>query len=73
MQYITKLKLAAIHQLCDVEDVSTERMYQYMQDSLKVDIDCINAYMSLGDEQHQVLFREVNEFTEVIINIEKTI
>lgn len=73
MQHITKLKLAAIHQLCDVEDISTERMYQYMQDIVKVDIDTINSYMVLGDAKHEILFKEVNSLTEVIINIDKTL
>lgn len=73
MQHITKLKLAAIHQLCDVEDISTERMYAYMQDIVKVDIDTINSYMVLGDAIHVKLFKEVNSLTEVMINIEETI
>lgn len=73
MQHITKLKLAAIHQLCDVEDISTERMYQYMQDIVKVDIDTINSYMVLGDAKHENLFKELNSLTEVIINIDKTL
>ena len=73
MQHITKLKLAAIHQLCDIEDISTERMYAYMQNMAKVDIDTINSYMVLGEAQHEILFKEVQSLTEVIINIEKTI
>lgn len=72
MQHITKLKLAAIHQLCDVEDISTERMYAYMQDIVKVDVDTINSYMVLGDANHVNLFKEVNSLTEVMINIGNT-
>ena len=71
MQHITKLKLAAIHQICDIKDISTERMYAYMQDIIKVDIDTINSYMVLGEAKHEILFEEVNSLTEVIINTDK--
>ena len=54
MQYITKLKLAAIHQLCDHKDKSTEYMYQLMQDTAKVDLDTVNSYMT--NENHSKLF-----------------
>jgi hypothetical protein len=69
MKYITKLKLAAVHQLCELSDKSTENMIQLMQDSCKVGLDtCIN-YLTLGSEKHQELFEEVNSFTEVIENV----
>lgn len=51
MKYITKLKLAAVHQLCDVEDRSTEYMLQLMQDSCKVDLECCLKYMEIQDKQ----------------------
>lgn len=66
MQYITKLKLAAIHQLCDAEDKSTEYMYQLMQDKCKVDLDCINSYFMLSKEEHEKLFSEINDFLKLI-------
>jgi hypothetical protein len=69
MQHITKLKLAAVHQLCDVEDKSTEFMYQLMQDICKVDIDTVNNYMT--NEDHVKLFKEVNDLTEVMIKLTK--
>jgi hypothetical protein len=65
MQYITKLKLAAVHQLCDAEDKSTEYMYQLMQDSCKVDLDTVNSYMI--NENHTKLFKELNSLTELMI------
>jgi hypothetical protein len=68
MQHITKLKLAAVHQLCDAEDKSTEYMYALMQTTCKVDIDTVNSYMV--NENHEKLFREVNELVELIIKIE---
>lgn len=71
MKYITKLKLAAIHQLCDVEDKSTEYMLQFMQDTCKVDLDCVLAYMQLSDEEHKRLFNEVNNFTELFIILDE--
>jgi hypothetical protein len=67
MKHITKLKLAAIHQLCDAEDKSTEYMYQLMQDTCKVDIDTVNNYMI--NENHSKLFKEVNELSEILINL----
>lgn len=41
MKHITKLKLAAVHQYCDIEDKSTEFMYQFMQDTVKVNLDTV--------------------------------
>lgn len=64
MKYITKLKLAAVHQYCDMEDKSTEFMYQFMQDSVKVDLDTVNAYLFLGDKEHVKLRKELNNFLE---------
>ena len=64
MQYITKLKLASIHQLMDVENKSTEYMIQYMQDVCKVDNNCVMTYMRLSTEVKQQLIKEVNEFLE---------
>ncbi len=66
MKYITKLKLAAVHQLCDHEDKSTEYMYQLMQDTCKVDIDTVNNYMI--NENHSKLFKELNELIDVFVN-----
>jgi hypothetical protein len=67
MKHITKLKLAAVHQLCDAEDKSTEYMYQLMQDTAKVDLDTVNNYMM--NENHSKLFQEVNELTEILIDL----
>ena len=69
MKYITQLKLAAVHQLCDAEDKSTEYMLQLMQDSCGVDLDyCVN-YLKLETETHIKLFRELNELTELMIKL----
>lgn len=70
MQYITKLKLASVHQYCDVEEKSTEYMFQFMQDSCKVDLDTCVAYMELGDDEHTKLFKEINSLLDLIIHIE---
>jgi hypothetical protein len=67
MKYITKLKLSAVHQLCDAEDVSTEKMYAYMENMCKVDADTINSYMV--NENHAKLFDELNELTAVMIQL----
>ena len=64
MQYITKLKLASIHQLMDAQNKSTEYMIQYMQDVCKVDNNCVMTYMRLSTEVKQQLIKEVNEFLE---------
>ena len=69
MKHITKLKLAAVHQLCELSEKSDAYTIQLMQDSCKVGLDtCIN-YLALGPEKHQELFEEVNSFTEVIENV----
>ena len=64
MKYITKLKLAAVHQLCDVEDKSTEYMIQYMQDTCKVSHDCVMNYLMLDSKEKDNLRQNVNEFLE---------
>lgn len=70
MQYITKLKLAAVHQLCDAEDKSTEYMLQLMQDVCEVDLDtCIN-YLSLKEKERDKLFKEVMAFCKVFDNLD---
>lgn len=71
MQYITKLKLAAVHQLCDVEDRSTEYTLYKMKKMCKVGLDTCMSYMQLGQHEHCKLFHELNGLTEVMVNIEK--
>lgn len=70
MKYLTKLKLAAVHQWCDAEDKSTEFMIQYMQDTCKVDLDCVMAYLSLPEKETSRLINEVNEFLNWFIVFE---
>lgn len=70
MQHKTKLKLAAVHQICDVTDKSTEYMLQLMQDMCKVDLDTCVKYMELGDEEHKVLFEQVNAVAQIIVDID---
>jgi len=67
MKHITKLKLAAVHQLCDAEDRSTEYMLQLMQDRCNVDLECCLKYMEIPNKQK--LFQEINELTELMIKI----
>ena len=70
MKYITKLKLASIHQLCDNNDKSTEYMLQLMQDTCEVELDTCVDYINLGDAKHSKLFRELNSLVEVVVAIE---
>lgn len=72
MQHKTKLKLAAVHQICDAVDKSTEYMLQLMQDICKVDLDTCIAYMALPEGEHKVLFEEVNAVAETIVQIDNT-
>jgi hypothetical protein len=71
MQHITKLKLAAVHQICNIEDKSDEYMYQFMQDTCKVDLDTVINYMT--KENHMKLFMEVNELLELTLKIEESL
>ena len=64
MKHITKLKLACVHQYCDINDKSTEYMYQLMQDVCKVDIDTINNYIKF--ENHEELFKQIESVAEII-------
>jgi hypothetical protein len=73
MQYITKLKLAAVHQLCDAEDKSTEYTLQLMQDTCKLDLDTCLNYLKLDQDQHSKLFKEINDFTELMIKIDNIV
>ena len=70
MKYVTKLKLAAVHQICDHQDKSTEFMIQFMQDACKVDHDCVISYLMLDEKEHVKLFQELNEFLEVFNRID---
>ena len=70
MLYITKLKLAAVHKMCDVEDKSTEYMYQLMQDVCNVDLDTVNSYMI--NEDHNKLFIQLEELINVMITLGNT-
>ena len=71
MKNITKLKLAAVHQFCGAEDKSTVYMLQLMQDSCKVSLDTCLAYLNLENE-HQKLFKELNELTSLIVELSET-
>jgi hypothetical protein len=71
MQHITKLKLAAVHQICNVEDKSDEYMYQFMQDTCKVNLDTVINYMT--KENHEKLFKELNELLELTLKIEESL
>lgn len=73
MNYINKIKLASVHQLCNKEGKSTEYMLQVMQDTCKVDLDTCIAYINLGSKEHSKLFKELNSLIEVVLSIEKTI
>lgn len=70
MQHIIKLKLAAVHHLCNEDDKSTEFMIEFMQKICEVDLDCVMSYLQLDSEEHQKLFKEVDSFTKVFSNIE---
>jgi len=65
------MKLAAVHQLCDAEDKSTEYTLQLMQDSCKVSLDTCIAYFKLENE-HKTLFKELNELTALIVELSET-
>jgi len=58
MQHITKLKLAATHQLCDALEKSSKFTIQFMQDMCEVDLDTVLKY--LEEENHEELFKEIN-------------
>lgn len=70
MKYITKLKLAAMHQWCDIEDKSTEYTIQFLQDMCKVDNDCVVAYFNLPQTELVQLRMDVNSFTELMEKFE---
>ena len=69
MQYITKLRLASVHLLCDVEDKSTEYMYQLMQDTCNVNLDTVNNYFFLGEKEHLKLRKDLNNLLETLENL----
>jgi hypothetical protein len=70
MQHITKLKLASVHQICDVNDKSTEFTLQLMQDTCNVSNDTILNYMSIPKEDKLKLFKEINSLTKVVAQLE---
>lgn len=62
MKYITKLKLAAAHQWCDMKDMSTEFTIEFLKDTVGVDHDCAVNYLSLPDVELRRLRLELNDF-----------
>lgn len=71
MKPLTKLKLAAVHQLCDAEDRSTEYTLQLMQDTCNVSLNTCVSYMNLGGEEHGKLWEELNDFVQLMIKLGK--
>ena len=69
MKYITKLKLAAVHQLCEAQDKSTEYTIQYMQDVCKVDLDTVIIYFGLCSGEKAKLFKEVNALVKILVTL----
>ena len=66
MKYITKLKMASVHQWCDVEDKSTEFTIQFIQDTCKVSHDTVMAYFAIPFEKKQKLFNDLNSLIDTI-------
>jgi len=71
MKQKTKLKLAVIHQHCNVNDKSTEYMLQLMQDTCNVNLDTCIKYMSLSGVEHKQLFTQINTVCDTIVILEK--
>lgn len=69
MKHKTKLKLAAIQQVCDAQDKSTEYMIQVMMDMTGIEIGGITSYLELPTDEKQLLFEEVN----IIVNTINTL
>ena len=64
MKLITKLKLAAVHNLCEAQDRSTEFTIQYMQDVCKVSHETVMNYLSLPEPEKNSLKLIVIQFSE---------
>lgn len=64
MKYITKLKLAAAHQYCDVSDKSTEFTIEFLKSAANVEHDCVINYLTLPDSEHQRLRDELNDLLD---------
>ena len=45
-------------------------MIQFMQDSCKVDLDCVMNYLQLSKEEHKQLKDEFADFTSTMVQIE---
>jgi hypothetical protein len=70
MQYITILKLAAVHHICDIRKKSKEHMLQLMRNNCNVDDDTILNYLSLPLEEKKKLFKEIISLLDVMLNLE---
>jgi hypothetical protein len=46
----TRAKLQEAKDWCDENDKSTEFMIQYMQDTCRVDYDCVIRFLTMEDE-----------------------
>ena len=70
MNYLTKLKLKAVHIYCDHHDKSTNYMIQFMQDTCNVTDDCVMNYLQLPNKEHIKLAKDLDDFTELMLNLE---
>lgn len=66
MKHITKLKLAAVYFFCEEEEKSTEYMIQFMQDTCKVDHDCVIKFLTVHEKEIPNLINETREFANVL-------
>lgn len=69
MTSFTKLKLAAVYQLCIEQDKSTEFTIQYLQDTCKVDLDCVLTFLNIPIKEKMKLYKEVNDFTDLMVKV----
>lgn len=60
MKYITKLKLSAALQWCDVMDKSTEFTIEFLKDTVGVGHDCAVNYLMLPESELMRLRDELN-------------
>ncbi len=72
MKQITKLKCAAIHQWCKIEEKSIEYTTQVIQDMVKVENETAINYLMLSDAEQLNLEKEVNDLLEIVIQLENT-
>lgn len=74
MKHITRLKLTAVHMICEQQNKPKEFMIQAMQDVCDVPLDCVMGYLENNTKEDKLaLHKELMSLSDIIDKIEKLV